>query len=138
MPGVSNFLAEHLKQLQENFGFWPALNQIEIHPFFSQSALRSFCADCDIRVISWSPLGRGRDLEHPTVRNLAASLDKTPAQIVLRWHLEKGLLPIPKSVHAERSEKTATFSVSASTPPRSRLWMRLSCRKAGAEWGRIL
>lgn len=102
VPGVSNFLAEHLKQLQENFGFWPALNQIEIHPFFSQSALRSFCADCDIRVISWSPLGRGRDLEHPTVRNLAASLDKTPAQIVLRWHLEKGLLPIPKSVHAER------------------------------------
>lgn len=102
VPGVSNFLAEHLIALEENFGFWPALNQIEIHPFFSQSALRGFCADRGIRVISWSPLGRGRDLEHPTVQNLAADLHKTPAQIVLRWHLEKGLLPIPKSVHAER------------------------------------
>lgn len=100
--GVSNFLAGHLNQLQENFGFWPALNQIEIHPFFTQPALCRFCAERDIRVISWSPLGRGRDLEHPAVQSLAAELNKTPAQIVLRWHLEKGLLPIPKSVHAER------------------------------------
>ena len=102
VPGVSNFLAEHLMQLQENFGVWPALNQIEAHPFFSQSALCCFCAERGIRVISWSPLGRGRDLEHPSVQNLAADLNKTPAQIVLRWHLEKGLLPIPKSVHVER------------------------------------
>lgn len=107
VPGVSNFLAEHLIPLQENFGFWPALNQIEIHPFFTQSALYRFCADRGIRVISWSPLGRGRDLEHPMVQSLAADLHKTPAQIVLRWHLEKGLLPIPKSVHAERIRENA-------------------------------
>lgn len=102
VPGVSNFWAEHLIELQAHFGFWPALNQIEIHPFFSQPALCRFCAERGIRVISWSPLGRGRDLQHPAVQNLAADLKKTPAQIVLRWHLEKGLLPIPKSVHAAR------------------------------------
>ena len=100
--GVSNFLAEHLSEMRDTFGFWPALNQIEVHPLFSQAGLCRFCAQCGIQVVSWSPLGRGRDMEQPVVRELAATLNKTPAQILLRWHLEKGLLPIPKSVHRER------------------------------------
>ncbi|MSS27787.1 aldo/keto reductase [Desulfovibrio sp. PG-178-WT-4] len=105
--GVSNFLEEQLSELRDVFGFWPAINQIEVHPLFSQAALCRFCARCGIQVVSWSPLGRGREMENPAVRGLAADLGKTPAQILLRWHLEKGLLPIPKSVHAERVRENA-------------------------------
>ncbi|MGE9984406.1 aldo/keto reductase [Desulfovibrio sp. SGI.169] len=105
--GVSNFLEEQLSELHDVFGFWPVVNQIEVHPLFTQAGLCRFCAQCGIQVISWSPLGRGREMENALVRELAADLGRTPAQILLRWHLEKGLLPIPKSVHAERVRENA-------------------------------
>lgn len=105
--GVSNFLEEHLSELHDAFGFWPVINQIEVHPLFSQAELCRFCARRGIQVISWSPLGRGREMENAVVRGLAADLGRTPAQILLRWHLEKALLPIPKSVHAERVRENA-------------------------------
>lgn len=107
--GVSNFLPVHLEELHEEFGFWPALNQIEVHPLFTQAQLCAFCAQNGIQAVSWSPLGRGRDMREPLVRDLAAALNKTPAQILLRWHLEKGLLPIPKSVHLERVRENSAF-----------------------------
>lgn len=105
--GVSNFLEVQLSELHDVFGFWPVINQIEVHPLFSQAGLCRFCAQWGIQVISWSPLGRGREMENALVRGLAADLGRTPAQILLRWHLEKGLLPIPKSVHVQRVRENA-------------------------------
>lgn len=100
--GVSNFLMPHLDELYQIMGVRPALNQVEIQPCFSQPELREYCAQRAIRVISWGPLGRGKTIESPVVKALANARGKTPAQMILRWHIEKGLTAIPKSVHVER------------------------------------
>ncbi len=114
--GVSNFLQVHLEELHATFGIWPALNQIEVHPTFNQRALCQFCAEKGIHVVSWAPLGRGNLLNHPTVLQQAARLEKKPAQVLLRWHIEQNLVPIPKSLHAERIlENTHVFDFTLDT-----------------------
>lgn len=105
--GVSNFLEQHLLELHENFGGWPGINQIEVHPHYQQKELCAFCAARDIRVVSWSPLGRGGGLAIPEIGQIARDLRKTPAQIILRWQIQKNLLPIPKSVHDYRIRENA-------------------------------
>lgn len=100
--GVSNFTASHLTELHDNFGIWPAINQIEVHPRYQQRELCAFCADKGIQVVAWSPLGRGGGLAIPEVKDLSRAKGKTPAQIILRWHVQNGLVPIPKSVHDSR------------------------------------
>ncbi len=102
--GVSNFTVAHLERLIGETGTVPAVNQIELHPRFQQRELRDFHARHGIATQSWSPLGRGRVLDHPTVARLASAHDKTAAQIVLRWHLDSGLIVIPKSVTPARIE----------------------------------
>ncbi|HEX4766903.1 MAG TPA: aldo/keto reductase [Lichenihabitans sp.] len=100
--GVSNFTMAHLERLKDETGIVPALNQIELHPRFQQRALRDYHAKTGIATESWSPLGRGRLLDDPVVLALAEKHRKTPAQVVLRWHLDQGLVVIPKSVTPSR------------------------------------
>ncbi|MFC4120754.1 aldo/keto reductase [Nonomuraea zeae] len=101
--GVSNFTPEQIERVAGETGVWPAVNQVELHPGFAQRDLRAWHAEHGIVTESWSPLGRGRKLlGEPVVADLAAAHGRTPAQIVLRWHLQLGAVPIPKSADPER------------------------------------
>jgi diketogulonate reductase-like aldo/keto reductase len=100
--GVSNFQIEHLRRLLDETEVVPAVNQVELHPNLQQARLRTFDSDHDIVTESWSPLARGRLLEHEILTTIARKHGKTPAQVVLRWHIEMGLVAIPKSVTPER------------------------------------
>jgi 2,5-diketo-D-gluconate reductase A len=100
--GVSNFNRDHLKRIVGETGVTPAVNQIELHPRFQQRALRAFHDELGVVTESWSPLGRGASLADPLIASLAANRGKTPAQIVIRWHIDSGLIVIPKSVHCDR------------------------------------
>jgi 2,5-diketo-D-gluconate reductase A len=100
--GVSNFQAHHLRRLHQESELRPAVNQIEVHPYLTQLELRQFCADHQIAVEAWSPLGRGAVLEDPEVVSIATAAGKTPAQVVLRWHIQRGDIVFPKSVSPDR------------------------------------
>jgi 2,5-diketo-D-gluconate reductase A len=100
--GVSNFHPEHLEVLLKATDVVPAVNQIELHPWLQQDRVRRFNADYGIQTIAWSPLARGAALADPVVAQLARSTGRTPAQIVLRWHLQLGHTAIPKASSAER------------------------------------
>ncbi len=100
--GVSNFGAEHLRRVMDATGVTPDLNQVELHPRFQQRALRDVHARHGIATESWSPLGQGRLLDDPVLADLARKHGKTPAQVVIRWHLDSGLVVIPKSVNPAR------------------------------------
>ncbi|WP_460303204.1 aldo/keto reductase [Actinocorallia aurea] len=101
--GVSNFAMPHLERLAEETGLVPAVNQIELHPYFPQTELRAYHAEHGIATEAWSPLGQGRGLlDDPVLGRIAAAHDRSPAQIVLRWHLQNGDIAIPKSVTPSR------------------------------------
>ncbi|WP_116244729.1 aldo/keto reductase [Nocardiopsis sp. FIRDI 009] len=101
--GVSNFTAEHLDRLVAETGTVPAVNQIELHPYLSQEAMRAANDAHGVRTEAWSPLGQGKGLlEDPVLTRLAAKHGKRPAQVVLRWHLQLGNIVIPKSVTPAR------------------------------------
>jgi 2,5-diketo-D-gluconate reductase A len=100
--GVSNFAAEHLQRIIGETGVVPVLNQIELHPRFQQRKLREAHATLNIATQSWSPLGQGTLLADPAIAAIAAKHGRTPAQIVIRWHIDKGLIVIPKSVTPSR------------------------------------
>ncbi|MBQ1091277.1 aldo/keto reductase [Streptomyces sp. B93] len=101
--GVSNFLPEHLRQLIEATSVIPAVNQIELHPHLQQHASREYHAEQGIATEAWSPLGQGKGLlEVPAIVAIARKHGRTPAQIVLRWHLQLGNVVIPKSVTPSR------------------------------------
>ncbi len=99
--GVSNFLTHHLKALME-FDIIPAVDQIEVNPGFLQKDTVDFCQEHGILVEAWSPLGRGKSLEHPLLKDLAEKYDRTVAQIILRWEMQHNVVPLPKSVNPER------------------------------------
>ncbi|MDR6865731.1 2,5-diketo-D-gluconate reductase A [Microbacterium resistens] len=102
--GVSNFLVPHLTRIVAATGVVPAVNQIELHPAHQQREIVSWARDNDVRIEAWGPLGQGKyDLfSIPAVADAAAAHGKTPAQVVLRWHLQHGNIVFPKSVRAER------------------------------------
>jgi 2,5-diketo-D-gluconate reductase A len=100
--GVSNFTAEHLAQIIDATGVVPAVNQVELHPRFPQAALRAVHAELGILAESWSPMGRGELLTDLTVGSIAQAHQVTPAQAILRWHIQLGVLPIPKSSDPQR------------------------------------
>jgi 2,5-diketo-D-gluconate reductase A len=109
--GVSNFGAEHLERIIGETGVTPAINQIELHPRFQQRTLREFHARHGIATQSWAPLGRARTLDDPDIARIASKHARTPAQIVIRWHLEEGLIAIPKTARQERlAENFDVFS----------------------------
>ena len=106
--GVSNFTEEMLTELIEETGVVPAVNQVELHPYFPQEALRAFHATHGIRTESWSPLARRSELlTEQLVQELATVHDVTPTQVVLRWHTQIGSTPIPKSVAPDRQRENA-------------------------------
>jgi diketogulonate reductase-like aldo/keto reductase len=101
--GTSNFTAEHLAAVIEDTGVTPAINQIELHPFFTQEAMRAEHERLSVRTQSWSPLGkRSAPYGEPAVANAAAAHNVTPAQVILRWHIQLGSVPLPKSARPER------------------------------------
>jgi diketogulonate reductase-like aldo/keto reductase len=109
--GVSNFMPEHLEELLRNAAVVPAVNQIEVHPYFSQPAVRAADTAHGIVTQAWSPIGGitfyregqgGSTLEDATIADIAKVHDKTPAQVMLRWHLQQGRSAIPKSTRPQR------------------------------------
>lgn len=100
--GVSNFHKHHLEELMETAQIMPMVDQIELHPTFTQEPLRKFLNAHEIAVEAWSPLGQGKSLNEPIIKEIAAKYQKTTAQIIIRWHLQRDTIVIPKSVHEER------------------------------------
>src|SRR5215212_946183 len=100
--GVSNFRVEDLERLEQEAGRWPTVNQIELHPRLQQGELRAWHEDHGIATEAWSPLAQGDLLEDGTIETVAAHRERTPAQVILRWHLQTGNVVIPKSVTPER------------------------------------
>lgn len=100
--GVSNFNLDHLDRIIGETGVVPAVNQIELHPRFQQRDKREYHARHNIRIESWSPLGSGRLVKDPTLAAIGKKHNKSAAQVMIRWHLQEGLIVIPKSVNKER------------------------------------
>ena len=100
--GVSNFNQDHLQRIIGETGVTPAVNQIELHPRFQQRDKREFHNKHDVRIESWSPLGSGRLLAEPTLEGIARKHGKSVAQVIIRWHLQEGLIVIPKSIQQDR------------------------------------
>lgn len=109
--GVCNFHIEHLERILEECSIKPVLNQVECHPYLAQQELKDFCKKHDIYVEAWSPLQQGGEvLQLDTIKDIAESVGKTPAQVVLRWHLQNDTIVIPKSVTPSRIKEN--FAVS--------------------------
>ncbi|WP_067886515.1 aldo/keto reductase [Nocardia vaccinii] len=109
--GVSNFTREHLERLIGETGEIPVLNQVELHPSLAQPELRAFHAEHGISTEAWAPLGQGSELKDPTIASIAAEVGRTPAQVIIRWHLQLGNVVIPKSVTPSRiAENFDVFS----------------------------
>jgi 2,5-diketo-D-gluconate reductase A len=114
--GVSNFQPAHLDRIIAETGVVPAVNQIEVHPYFANSAARAASTRHGIAVEAWSPLGQGKLLDDQVIGRIAAAREKSNAQVILRWHIQHGHIAIPKSMHRERMEenfKVFDFALSA-------------------------
>src|SRR3954468_915437 len=108
--GVSNFQPHHLRRLHAETQIIPAVNQIEVHPYLTQDDVRAFCVEHQIAIEAWSPLGQGSVLDDPAIVSIAERAGKTPAQVVLRWHIQRGDIVFPKSVTPDRiRENIAIF-----------------------------
>jgi 2,5-diketo-D-gluconate reductase A len=103
--GVSNFQPAHIERLIAETGVTPAINQVELHPYFQQAGLRHEHDELDIVTEAWSPLGQGLELEDPAIVEIAESHAKTTAQTIIRWHIQLGNVVIPKSVTPARIEE---------------------------------
>ncbi|MEV0268994.1 aldo/keto reductase [Hamadaea sp. NPDC050747] len=116
--GVSNFTQANLTRVIDDSGVVPAVNQIELHPRFNQAALRAYHAEHGIATEAWSPLGQGKGLlDDPVLAKIADTHGRTPAQVVLRWHLQLGNIVIPKSVTPSRiAENLDVFGFELSAP----------------------
>jgi 2,5-diketo-D-gluconate reductase A len=100
--GVSNFQVAHLGRLAEGSQTVPAVNQIEVHPYFTNDQVRAYGSEHRIATEAWSPIAQGKVLDDQLITRLADAHRKTPAQVVLRWHIQRGDIVFPKSVHRER------------------------------------
>ena len=110
--GVSNFEVAHLRRLAAETEVVPAVNQIEAHPYFTNDEVRAYGAEHGILTEAWSPIAQGRVLDDPTITAIAERLGKSPAQVTLRWHIQRGDIVFPKSVTPERiSENFEIFDV---------------------------
>ena len=104
--GVSNFTAQHLRRIMDETGVTPAVNQIELHPYFPQRRMRAVHEELGIRTQAWSPMGkRQAPFDEPPVAGAAAAHGVTPGQVILRWHVQLGSLPLPKSATPERQRQ---------------------------------
>jgi 2,5-diketo-D-gluconate reductase A len=103
--GVSNFQTHHLRNILGDTSVTPAVNQIEVHPYLSNDEVRAFDAEHGIATEAWSPIAKGNVLDDPTVVRIAEANGKTPAQVTLRWHVQRGDIVFPKSVTRTRVEE---------------------------------
>jgi 2,5-diketo-D-gluconate reductase A len=103
--GVSNFQVHHLDRLLNEASIKPVVNQIELHPYLTQETLRAYGSAHQIATEAWSPLAQGPVLEDSTIKSIAAGLGKTPAQVVLRWHIQIGNIVFPKSITPARIQE---------------------------------
>jgi diketogulonate reductase-like aldo/keto reductase len=143
--GVSNFMLDHLQVLLEETSVVPAVNQIEVHPYFRQTAIQDANAKHGIVSQAWSPIGgitfypgwgenHESTLENPTIRDIAEAHGKTPAQVMLRWHLEQGRSAIPKSTNPKRlAENFAIFDFALSDGERAAIDALDTGRRAGPD-----
>jgi methylglyoxal/glyoxal reductase len=116
--GVSNFMVDHLEELLSHAKVPPSVNQIELHPWCQQRDVVAFCSAHDIAVVAYSPLTKGAKLGDPSLATIAREVRRTPAQILLRWSLQKGFVTIPKSAKKERIiENAAIFDFSLGAEP---------------------
>lgn len=100
--GVSNFQPAHLDRLADETGTVPAVNQIEVHPYFGNEQVRAYGREHGIATEAWSPIAQGKVLDDPVITRIADAAGKSPAQVVLRWHVQRGDIVFPKSVTPER------------------------------------
>jgi 2,5-diketo-D-gluconate reductase A len=115
--GVSNFTPHHLRRLRAETEIRPAVNQVEIHPYFTNEEIRTYDADNEIATEAYSPIAQGEVLNDPTVDAIAREVGKTPAQVVLRWHVQRGDIIFPKSKTADRvRENFALFDFALDEP----------------------
>lgn len=114
--GVCNFLPEYIETLKQATGVLPVLNQIELHPYFNQEAMRSYHEENQILIQAWSPIGRDNGLlKEPVLQELAHKYTKSVVQIILRWHIQRGIMPIPKATsHARQLENLQIFDFNIS------------------------
>ena len=103
--GVSNFQPHHLRRVFAESEVRPAVNQIEVHPYLANDEVRAFGAEHEIVTEAWSPIAQGRVLDDPAITAIAERLGRTPAQVVLRWHVQRGDVVFPKSVTRSRVEE---------------------------------
>ncbi len=103
--GVSNFQIHHLQELARETGTTPAVNQIEVHPYFGNDEVRAYGVEHDIATEAWSPIAQGKVLGDPVVARISRATGAHPAQVVLRWHIERGDIVFPKSVHPQRMKE---------------------------------
>ncbi|MGE2713253.1 aldo/keto reductase [Mycolicibacterium litorale] len=103
--GVSNFQVDHLERLARETDTVPAVNQIEVHPYFTNETVRAYGKEHGIATEAWSPIAQGQVLDDPAVTRIAEATGKTPAQVVLRWHVQRGDIVFPKSVTPQRIEE---------------------------------
>jgi len=103
--GVSNFQTNHLNRLRAEATIVPAVNQIEVHPYLVQDELRAYGVEHGIATEAWSPIAQGLVLEDDTITRIARNVDRSPAQVVLRWHIQRGDIVFPKSVTRARVEE---------------------------------
>jgi len=120
--GVSNFMTNHLEELLGHARVSPAVNQIEVSPFLQQREVRELCGRHGIVVEAYSPLTKGERLQHPVVMEVAGAVGRTPAQVLLRWGLQSGMVVLPKTTHPERqAENLALFDLVLSAEQMARL-----------------
>jgi 2,5-diketo-D-gluconate reductase A len=103
--GVSNFQVAHLERLAKESSTVPAANQIEAHPYFTNDAVRAYGREHGIATEAWSPIAQGKVLDDPVIKKVADVVGKSPAQVVLRWHIQRGDIVFPKSVTPERMKE---------------------------------
>jgi 2,5-diketo-D-gluconate reductase A len=103
--GVSNFQVAHLERLAAETGTMPAVNQIEVHPYLTNEEVRAYCAEHGIHVEAWSPIAQGQVLEDPVITEIADRVGRTAAQVVLRWHIQRGDIVFPKSTTPSRIQE---------------------------------
>lgn len=114
--GVCNFKVNHLEDLRKSANIMPMINQVEMHPFSIKNEILTYCKESDIQVVAWSPISRGRIFSNDLMVRLAEKYNKTIAQIALKWHMQRGVIPIPKSSNEDRiKENIDLFDFEIST-----------------------
>lgn len=131
--GVSNFKAHHLSALMETAVILPMVDQIEIHPGLNQNDTIAFCKEHDIVVEAWGPLSQGKLFQLTDLDDLAARYQKTVAQVCLRWHLQRGVIPLPKSVHPSRIAENADIFDFELSPQDMEYISRIKCASSGLD-----